>query len=162
MSKLTELFRAEYNRMVRFIRRQIDDTAARDAEDVVQDVMLTLFDHADVLEPIENLSAYIYQALRNKVVDLYRRRKKLETLTETVRDVQRDTQREFEQEELLDFIFLALDFLDKESRAVLIATELEGYTFQELSEKWEIPLGTLLARKSRALKKLREKLIGLV
>ena len=162
MSKLTELFRTEYHRMVRFVRRQIDDSAERDAEDIVQDVMLSIFDHADVMTPIENLSAYVYRSLRNKVIDLLRKRRKMETLTDAFQDVWSDILLKVEQEEILDCVFKAMDILDEESRALIIATELEGRTFQELSERWDVPLGTLLAKKSRAIKKIRKKLIGLV
>jgi DNA-directed RNA polymerase specialized sigma24 family protein len=55
-----------------------------------------------------------------------------------------------------------LDSLNKEQRAVIIATEFDDRPFRELSKEWEIPIGTLVARKSRALKKIREKLTGLV
>ena len=41
-------------------------------------------------------------------------------------------------------------------RAVLIATELKGKSFRELSEEWDEPMGTLLSRKSRAVKTLRK------
>jgi len=51
-----------------------------------------------------------------------------------------------------------MDRLNINERAVVIATEIEGFTFKELSEMWDVPLGTLLAQKSRALAKLRESL----
>jgi len=43
-----------------------------------------------------------------------------------------------------------------------VATEFDGRSFRELSEEWQVPIGTLLARKSRALQKIRNKLTGLV
>jgi RNA polymerase sigma factor (sigma-70 family) len=77
-------------------------------------------------------------------------------------DARCDTEREVERRELMDFVFRAVDSLPVEQRAVLIATEFEGWSFRELSEEWEIPIGTLLARKSRALQHIRKKLTGLV
>lgn len=41
-------------------------------------------------------------------------------------------------------------------RAVWVATKIDGYSFKELSVKWQEPIGTLLARKSRATTKLRK------
>jgi DNA-directed RNA polymerase specialized sigma24 family protein len=38
---------------------------------------------------------------------------------------------------------------------VLLATELEGASFRELAARWGVPIGTLLARKHRAVKSLR-------
>jgi DNA-directed RNA polymerase specialized sigma24 family protein len=44
-------------------------------------------------------------------------------------------------------------------QALLIATEIEGYSFAELSELWNVPLGTLLSQKSRALNKVKKALM---
>ena len=39
---------------------------------------------------------------------------------------------------------------------VFVATEMEGYTFEELSDELDIPIGTLLSWKHRGVKKLKE------
>ena len=162
MSKFSRFFQHEYFRLVRYVRHLIDDAADRDAEDIVQDVMLSIFDKADVTIPIENLAAYVYRSLRNKVIDIFRKKEDILALSEVVRDSESDTEQEVERKELLDFVFQAIDSLPDEQRAVLIATEFEGWSFRELSEEWETPIGTLLARKSRALQHIRKKLTGLV
>lgn len=53
-------------------------------------------------------------------------------------------------------LFNALEQLPQPQRDIWIAVELEGGTYREMSEKWKIPQGTLLARKHRADKKLRD------
>ena len=162
MSKFSEFFQKEYFRLVRYVRRLIDDAADRDAEDIVQDVMLSIFDKADVTIPIENLAAYVYRSLRNKVIDIFRKKEDVLSLQDVIYDAGYDTAREVERKELMDFVFRAVDSLPVEQREVLIATEFEGWSFRELSKEWEIPIGTLLARKSRAIKNIKEKLTGLV
>ena len=162
MSKFSEFFQKEYFRLVRYVRRLIDDAADRDAEDIVQDVMLNIFDKADVTIPIENLAAYVYRSLRNKVIDVFRKKKDVLSLSDVMYGSKNDTEREVERKELMDFVFRAVDILPPEQRAVLIATELDGRSFRELSEEWQVPIGTLLARKSRALQHIKEKLTGLV
>lgn len=162
MSKVTDFFRTEYKKLVRFVRYLIDDAAERDAEDIVQDVMLNIFDKADFTRPIENLSAYIYQSLRNRVIDVLRRKKDVISLSELIRDVRYDTVHEVEKKEIQEQILQAMDSLNDEQRAIIIATEFDGCSFRELSEEWQVPIGTLLARKSRALQKIRNKLTGLV
>lgn len=62
---LTQFLGTERQRMTRYVRRLIEDTGDRDGEDIVQDVALSLFQRADVLMPIEALSAYVYQSLRD-------------------------------------------------------------------------------------------------
>jgi RNA polymerase sigma-70 factor (ECF subfamily) len=138
----------------------IDDAADRDAEDIVQDVMLGLFDKADITLPIENLSAYIYRALRNRVTDMFRRKRDLASLAELVHESVEDAADALENKELKESVVRAIDNLNDEQRAVVIATEFEDRSFRELSEEWEIPIGTLLARKSRALQKIKSELAG--
>jgi RNA polymerase sigma-70 factor (ECF subfamily) len=162
MPKIQEFFRTEYNRLVRFVRRLIDDAADRDAEDIVQDVMLGLFDKADITAPIENLSAYIYRALRNRVTDMFRRKRDVVSLAELMHKSVEDAADVLEQKELRESVVKAIDNLSDEQRAVVIATEFEDRSFRELSEEWEIPIGTLLARKSRALQKIKSELAGTV
>ena len=162
MSKFSEFFQKEYFRLVRYVRRLIDDAADRDAEDIVQDVMLSIFDKADVTIPIENLAAYVYRSLRNRVIDVFRKKKDILSLEDVIGGSRCDTEREVERKELMDHVFRAIDSLPPGQRGILIATEFEGRSFRELSEEWEVPIGTLLARKSRALQHIREKLTGLV
>lgn len=162
MNKIVEFFRVEYKRLVRYVHRLIDDTAERDAEDIVQDVILNILDGLDVGRPIENLSAYVYQSLRNRVVDLFRKRKDSLSLSDVVLSSPDNTAYEVEKKELHEEIFKALDSLNVEERAVVIATEFDERPFRELSEGWGIPIGTLLAKKSRALKKIKQKLTRLV
>ena len=52
----------------------------------------------------------------------------------------------------------AIGKLEPRQRAVLIATELKGKSFRDLSEEWGEPMGTLLSRKSRAVKNLKSML----
>lgn len=162
MSKLSDFFQKEYHRLVRYVRCLIDDAADRDAEDIVQDVMLSIFDKADVTIPIENLAAYVYRSLRNRVIDIFRKKEDVLSLSDVISDTRYDTEQEVERKELMDNVFWAIDSLPDEQRAALIATEFEGWSFRELSEEWDIPIGTLLARKSRALQQIRKKLTGLV
>lgn len=168
-SKLVEFFRSEYARLVGYVRKMIDDTAARDGEDIVQEVMANAFNLADVNAPIENVSAYLYQSLRNRVVDYLRKRKRrtvsleavvLEAsnlrLADLLYDPRDNPIAELEKREMLHVLFEAIETLSEDQRAVLVETEFEGRTFKELAQAWNVPVGTLLARKSRALAKMRK------
>ena len=65
-----------------------------------------------------------------------------------------------DREEARETLFEAIDELPPAQREVLVATELEGRSFKELAEEWETPIGTLLARKHRAIRALKETLSG--
>ena len=165
--KITEFFRQEYNKLVSYVRRWIDDTADRDAEDIVQEVFVNIFDHADVSIPIENLSAYIYRSLKNRIIDAFRRRRDTVSLESTgnnlsladlLHDAANDTAFEAEKNERYTLLYGAIAALNPRDQAVIAATEMDGRSFRQLSEEWGIPVGTLLARKSRALGKIRKML----
>lgn len=167
--KFTEFLLAEYGKMVRFVRRAIDDSVEREAEDIVQDVMVNLFDKADITRPIENLSAYIYQSLKNKIVDTFRKKSKsLQIslndiisnsdnsgliLADMIQDFRSHTASAEEKKEMYFHLYNAIDALNDKEKTVLLATEFEGISFGKLSHQLGVPIGTLLARKSRALKK---------
>jgi RNA polymerase sigma factor (sigma-70 family) len=170
-ASIAEFFASERDRLVRYVRRLIDDNAERDGEDIVQDVALSLLSRTDVLVPIESLSAYVYQSLRHRVIDHLRSRKYSVPYDESdeeeggpslaylLQEGDLDFEREVTRAELRRNIFEAIDDLPEDQKAVVLETEMNGRTFRELSAEWGIPIGTLLARKSRALAKVRESLM---
>jgi len=163
-SRLSRFLHAEWRRLVRSVRSWLADTAERDAEDVVQDVAVRLLESIELAEPIQDLSAYVYRALRNRVVYLYRRRRPASAglpLPEELPDARAEAIGAAAGQELRGDLFAAIDRLPEAQRAVFLATELEGSSYRELSEKWGVPIGTLLARKHRAVKALRAALAHL-
>ncbi len=164
--RLAAFVETERATLVAYVRKLIGDAADRDGEDIVQDVMAGIFGRGDPLMPLRDITAYAYQSIRNRVADTFRTRKKnipLETdeddgfsLSEVLSDMRFDADADVANSELRDILVSAMDNLNERERATLIATEIDGYSFRELSEMWEVPMGTLLAQKSRALKKLQE------
>jgi RNA polymerase sigma factor (sigma-70 family) len=163
-SRLTEFFTREWRNLVRTVRWWLTDASEWDAEDLVQDVAESLFETADLTAPIRDLSAYVYRALRNRVVDLYRsRRREVDpgSLIEAIGDERSEASSTLERRELRDRLFDAIEALPTEQRTVFLATELEGLKFRELARLWQVPIGTLLARKHRAVLALRAALTPL-
>lgn len=165
-TRLADFFKSEYGRLVGYVRHKIDNVAAQDAEDVVQEVAANLFQKADISAPIENVSAYVFQSLRNEIVDYFRKRKENLSLDQSLpqyqdirlidilRDRRNEDLSEIDKQENAEELYRYLSKLTEDERALIIAVELEGYTFKQLAEKWGIPINTLLSRKSRAMSKL--------
>jgi RNA polymerase sigma factor (sigma-70 family) len=169
--RVTRFFKEEARKLLNYVRRHIEDMATEDAEDVVQDVMLGIFDRADITAPIANLSAYIYRSLYNRVVDRYRQRDRKirsldafmdndreHTLADILADVRFDVHDEYEKRMIWNELFCAIEALRPSYRDVFVATELEGRTFRELSGETGVPVGTLLSQKHRAVKQVRNAL----
>lgn len=158
--RIADFLAAEWGRLVGYVRSWIEDTADRDAEDIVQDVFASVFENADVTAPIADLSAYVYRSLRNRIVDAYRKPRRTTALSEPVQDSRYEASAQVEHREDRDRLFEAIDALPSAQREVLVATELEGRSFRELAAEWDVPIGTLLARKHRAVHALRKTLEG--
>jgi RNA polymerase sigma factor (sigma-70 family) len=165
--EILEFIRAELGRMTAFVRRRMEGAGAVEAEDIVQDVALRLFALPDVAQPVENLAAYVFTSLQNRIADLWRSRQRrpepdgLEWTLEQLAvpspegNAPSDPAALAERNERLQLIDRAMETLLAEERAVVTATEIEGRSFRELADEWDTPIGTLLARKHRAMHKLR-------
>jgi RNA polymerase sigma-70 factor (ECF subfamily) len=67
-----DLWREMHAPLLRVIARSVSDP--RDAEDVLQDVMLRIHRHSDEMDEFEHLSAWVHQVTRSAIIDFYRRR----------------------------------------------------------------------------------------
>jgi len=169
-SRLFEFFASESDRLRRYVHARAQRISDMDAEDIVREVMLSLVRRADRGGPVENIAAYAYRSVRNRIADY--RSEQAQTvsldgfadedsafsLKEMLADEAQDVAARVEKQELLRALSSAVDQLEAKQRAVLIATEFHGRSFRELSEEWQEPVGTLLSRKCRAVKALRERM----
>lgn len=153
-----------------YAARRVD--SREEAEDIVHDVFYKLA-RIDLLEsPIEYVSAWLYEAVSNRITD--RRRKKRELpMTETADDGR--------DEYFLDFLSLfydpgddpetamrnelirqeidrALGELPDEQRTVFELTEFEGFSYKEIAASTGVGVPALLSRKHYAVKHLRRRL----
>ena len=163
-TRLATVFARERSRFLRYVQQQLFEPDQANAEDIVSDVTFNLLRRADLIGEIENLTAYIYRSLANRITDHHRGRVPTVRLDEPgdgeaapleIADGSPGPEQMAEQRELRDRLAAALSRLAPKERAVWLATEVDGRTFRELSEEWDEPIGTLLSRKSRAAQTLR-------
>ncbi len=79
-------------------------------------------------------------------------------LQEVLGDSRCEASAQAEKRQMQDRLFSAIGALPADQQAVLVATELEGCRFRERVEEWDVPIGTLLARKHRAMRAPRSAL----
>ncbi len=177
---MADFFRDNRKKLEAYTRKRLSDLSHADAEDLVQDVLVSLWntihavDTIDFDQPIRNIGAYVYRAIRNRIIDRHRK-KKTEPLSfdsafdaegemsrigiaDFAADYRYEAQADAEKRWIRNRVFESIDRLNPDQKAVWMATEMDGFTFQELSLLWDVPLGTLLARKHRANRNLREML----
>jgi len=155
---LRSFFDDEYYALKTYAKSRIKDTADRDAEDIVQDVALKLFSRADTLSPIDNIAGFVYNSIRNKIIDLMRKKKKETSFEEDMEkrlfeftELLYGTAGNTYSEEMKKELKRAIGNLKPLHRDIIVAIDFEGYTYRELSVEIQIPPGTLMSRRHRAL-----------
>jgi len=166
---LKAFIQAEYRNLVKYVRRSINEKYYQvDAEDIVQDVAVNLFSKLDFDGQLENMAAYVYRSIKNRMADFMRKPKKEvpfeafvdeegeEHFSENISDIPENKWRYINDDQFYKILNRGLEQLSPNQQMVFIATEMDGYTFDELSEKLNIPIGTLLSWKFRGVKKLKQ------
>jgi RNA polymerase sigma factor (sigma-70 family) len=154
---ISEVFTRERSRLLSFIRRRVPDP--RDAEDIVQDVFYELVEANRLLMPIDHVTGWLFRVARNRITDLFRRKKPAALdFEDLVPSADAGPEAEYLRQVLLGELERAIASLPKDQRDVLIAHELEGLSFKELAAKTGVSVNTLLSRKHYAVLRLRERL----
>src|SRR6266436_572405 len=168
--QISEIVAEERSRLRNFIRRRVPDPS--DAEDIVQEVFYELVEANRLLMPIEHVTGWLFRLARNRITDLFRK-KKPEALSDAALEGEDGELLRIEdllpspdagpevlyfRNVLLDELELAIDELPNEQRGVFVAHELEGRSFKELSAASGVSVNTLLSRKRYAVLHLRERL----
>jgi len=168
--RISETVGREQTRLRNFIRRRVPDR--EDAEDILQDVFYELVEAYRLMQPIEQVGAWLFRVARNRITDLFRKKKpeavqdqKMSpvdgeqfTLEDLLPSSDGGPEAAFARTVLLDELDHALDELPEEQREVFIAHEFEGRSFKELATESGLTVNTLLSRKHYAVIHLRERL----
>jgi RNA polymerase sigma factor (sigma-70 family) len=158
--QISEIVAEERSRLSHFIRRRVPDPA--DVEDLVQEVFSELVEANRLLMPIEHVTGWLFRVARNRITDLFRKKRPEAFSDAGVEDLlpspDAGPEAVYVRHLLLDELALALDELPDEQREVFIAHELEGRSFKELAAESGINVNTLLSRKRYAVLHLRERL----
>jgi len=168
--RIAEVVERERSRLRSFIRRRVPNP--RDAEDVLQDVFFALVEANRLLMPIDHVTGWLFRVARNRITDLFRK-KKPESFSEVTISDEDDEMLRLEdllpspdagpealyaRNVLLDELELAVDELPREQREVFVAHELEGRSFREMAAEAGVSVNTLLSRKRYAVLHLRKRL----
>ena len=170
--RISEVVKREQSRLRNFIRRRVPDP--RDAEDILQDVFYELAEANRLLMPIEHVTGWLFRVARNRIIDLFRKKKpeslshavvnegdEEQLLDDLVPSPDAGPEALHARNVLLDELAAAIDELPDEQREVFVAHELEGRTFKEMAAESGVSVNTLLSRKRYAVLRLRERLRGL-
>jgi len=152
-------------KLLGYIRR-ISGVGQQEAEDVLQDVFLKIYQNLNDFDPDLKFSSWIYRITHNQVISNYRKIKarpqSIFVDNENIFDgiaSGLDLNREVNLRELRKVIRRALTRIDKKYREVLILKFLEEKDYQEISDILKRPSGTVAAQIKRGKEKLKKELL---
>ena len=164
--RISEAIAREQPRLRNFIRARVANPG--DAEDILQDVFYELVAAYRLMQPVEQVGAWLFRVARNRIIDLFRKRKlrndaiandgEALLLDDLLPSPDAGPEALFARSVLMDELDAALDELPAEQREVFIAHEIDGRSFKELAAETGLSVNTLLSRKHYAVLHLRKRL----
>jgi RNA polymerase sigma factor (sigma-70 family) len=166
---IAQAFERDQPRLRNFIRKRVLDSG--DAEDILQDVFYELIEAYRLLQPIEQVTAWLYRVARNRIIDRFRRPKAASlsapigedeslSLDDLLPSPDAGPDAMYARNVLLEVLDDALDELPANQREVFIAHEWMGRSFKELAEETGLSVNTLLSQKHYAVLHLRKRLLA--
>lgn len=142
-----------------------------DAEDLVQDTIVKAFRFFSSYEKGTNAKAWLFRILKNSYINNYRKKSKqpnqvdydeVSSFYETIRADRTDTSdledRMF-RELIDDDISNALEDLPEDFRTVVLLCDVEGFTYEEIANMLDVPIGTIRSRLHRGRNLLKAQLM---
>ena len=163
-----ELVNRYKDRLLNFVVQFLGDL--EQAEDVVQDTMLRLYEKKHYYKEIAKFSTWLYTIARNLANTELRKKKRRKTtyLSQLSKErqfeipaIQDDVDQPLQNEYVNDRIQSAINNLSEHFKVVIILRDIQELSYEEISNIVEVPLGTIKSRINRARIQLQAELIDL-
>ncbi len=143
-----------------------------DAQDLVQETYFKAYKNYHQFEGGTNSKAWMFMILKNTFINNYRKLKREPSKVDydEIEDIYENIKSEQSKDNNLDLdlynnlfdddLSSALAKLPEKMKEVFLLCDLEGYSYEEISEIVDIPIGTVRSRLHRARKLLQDELFG--
>ncbi len=141
------------------------------AEDLVQDTIVKAFRFFSSYENGTNAKAWLFRILKNSYINNYRKKSKqpsqvdydeIASFYETIRADRTDTsdlENRMYRDLIDDDISLALEQLPEDFRTVVLLCDIEDFTYEEIANMLDVPIGTIRSRLHRGRNLLKSQLL---
>lgn len=157
-----KIFLKYYDRAIAFVRSFVH--TKEDAEDIVEDVFVSLWLHRENLKPTRNFNAYLYTMMRNAVFNHFRsqkvRDKYQDSLSVRVDCVSGPTDEEFIAKETELLIKLTVDRMPSQRRKVYELRHQEGLDNREIARQLGISVKAVEKQLRLALDDIRKVIVA--
>lgn len=153
-----EIFHTYFKVLAVFAKKFVEDLDI--AEDLVQDVLVKLYQNRTSIQFHTSLKAFLFQSVRNKCIDHLRSVKTKSEHHDQIKvmnyDEQFDLNDTMVQTELEERVFKAIGLLPDQCQHIFKMSRLEGKRNQEIANELNISKRTVETQISNALKRLRK------
>ena len=130
------------------------------ADDLVQETMIKAYRKSDQLRDPKAGQAWLFSILSNCYNDHFRRNRETEDIDNVTLVDDTTPETETDQLQVVDNVRKAVAMLSEGQRQVMTLVDLEGFSYNEVSEILSIPIGTVMSRLCRARNALKERLLA--
>jgi len=171
-TKAFEAIIIQYEKLIYNISYRIMGNA-EDAKDISQEAIIKIYKNIKNCENIEHMRAWVSKITHNCCMDELRRRKRKITdsldaaidsddgeYARQITDPSGDPEEELLRKEINKHIQDGLDMLSGDRRALIVLRDIQGLSYEEISEITQTPLGTVKSRISRGRETLKRIIIS--
>jgi RNA polymerase sigma-70 factor (ECF subfamily) len=141
----------------------------QEAENIVQDVFLYLWEHGEVIDALTNVNAFLFMSVKNRCIDYLRKQtqhRQRHTLSElqekelelNLYSLQAFDESNLSREEVEAIVTEAIHSLPERCREIFVLSRMEGLRHKEIAARLNISTNTVEGQMTIALRKLKEKL----
>lgn len=154
-----DFVRAHQNKIFRFAMRLMQ--REEEAKDIVQDVLIKIWDKRGEIDKIDNLDGWMFTVTRNLCIDRIRARKShLDINTQVqVADKQDNPHETTSKSQLMNLIKKLINEMPEKQKLVIHLRDIEGLSYDEIAQACSIPLAQVKVNLHRARLSLKEKII---
>lgn len=143
-------------------------SSQEDAYDAAQETFIRVYKNIDSFKNASSLSTWVYRICANICNDMLRKRMKTKNIISLNADDEEDNpvisiadnsptpDESFEMSERQKAVKAAIDMLSEDYKTVLVLYDMEGLSYEEISEVLKCPIGTIKSRLNRARNNLKK------
>lgn len=131
------------------------------ADDLVQETVVKALRNINSLRDMKKLNSWLFAILTNCWRDYLRRQKPTEDIDECIFTNDETPELVQQRQSVVDIVRQAIAQLPQGQRQVVTLVDLEGFSYAEVAEIIDIPMGTVMSRLNRARKTLASQLLEL-
>lgn len=126
------------------------------ADEVVQETMIKAIQKVDQLKNIEALDSWIFRVMANCFFDICRKHREHVDIDDVVLFDEETPESVHSQGEMLASVRTAIARLPLKHRQVLTLIDIENFSYAEVSDILDVPIGTIMSRLNRARQALKQ------